>query len=137
MCFSLPTVEPYSISTLAGNGTFGFSGDGGPASSASMSNPLGIASNALTSNVYFADSENGCVRSVNTATGIIKTVAGIKMMFGYSGDSGPATLALLCSPSDVDVDTSKNILYIADTYMMSVEWSTLAQASLQLWQEWV
>ena len=116
VCLSPRAVEPYTISTLAGNGTFGFSGDGGPASSASMSNPVGVASNPLTGNVYFADADNGCVRSVNTVTGNINTVAGMKMMFGYSGDSGPATYALLSYPSDVDVDISKNLLYIADTY---------------------
>src|SRR5262249_12046010 len=62
------------ISTIAGNGNFGFSGDGGPATSAQLSYPYGVAVDA-NGNVYIADAENGRVRKV-AADGIISTVAG-------------------------------------------------------------
>jgi uncharacterized protein (TIGR03437 family) len=103
------------ISTVAGNGTIGFSGDGGPATSAALFPPLntyqGIAADAA-GNLYIADSQNNRVRKVNTA-GIISTIAGTGLGIA-SGDGGPATSAGLSVPLGVAVDALGN-LYIAET----------------------
>ncbi len=98
------------ISTVAGNGSAGFSGDGGLATAASLYRPQGVAVDAL-GNLYIADISNQRIRKVNTS-GIISTVAGIGS-FGFSGDGGSATAASLHNPSGVAVDASGN-LYIAD-----------------------
>jgi sugar lactone lactonase YvrE len=98
------------ITTVAGNGTVGYSGDNGPATSAGLS-PQGVAVDA-SGNLYIADASNGRIRKVAAATGIITTVAG-NGTYGYSGDNGPATSAQLNAPIGVSVDPSGNI-YIAD-----------------------
>ena len=100
------------ITTMAGNGSSGYSGDGGPAMNASLNTPSGIAMDA-SGNLYIADTWNCVIRKV-AANGIITTVAGICNSWDYSGDSGPATNASLMLPEGVAVDTSGN-LYIADT----------------------
>jgi len=99
------------ISTVAGNGTAGYSGDGGAATAASLSSPYGVAVDSA-GNIYIADRSNNRIRKVNTS-GIISTVAGNGAL-GYSGDGGAATAAQLSSPHRVTVDSSGNI-YIADT----------------------
>jgi trimeric autotransporter adhesin len=101
------------ISTVAGDGTQGHKGDGGPATSASLYYPYGVAVDAL-GNFYIADQYINCFRMVTKSTGIISTVAGTGYS-GYSGDGGQATSATLNSPYGVAVDASGNI-YIADTY---------------------
>jgi trimeric autotransporter adhesin len=101
------------ITTAAGTGVSGYSGDGGQATSAQLSNPHGIAVDVL-GNIYIADSSNNCIRMVTTSTGIITTVAGTGAS-GYSGDGGQATSAQLSKPHDIAVDALGNI-YIADTY---------------------
>jgi uncharacterized repeat protein (TIGR01451 family) len=100
------------ITTVAGNGSLGYSGDGGPATSAGLDRPSGVAVDA-SGNLYIADDFNERIRKVSTA-GIITTVAG-NGSYGYSGDGGPATSAQLLNPQGVAVDASGN-LYIADTY---------------------
>jgi uncharacterized protein (TIGR03437 family) len=100
-----------AITTVAGTGTAGFSGDGGRATSAQLSRPNGVAVDA-GGNLYIADTGNNRIRKVS-AEGIITTIAG-GSAFGYSGDGDPAYDALLNSPSGVAVDASGN-LYIADT----------------------
>ncbi len=97
------------IATVAGNGTPGFSGDGGAASSAQVAFPGGIATDA-SGNLYFADTGNQRVRKI--VNGAISTVAG-NGSTGYSGDGGSAVSASLNSPSGLALDSAGN-LYIAD-----------------------
>jgi sugar lactone lactonase YvrE len=106
-----------TITTIAGSGTTGYSGggysgDGGPATSARLFNPYGVAVDAA-GNVYIADTDNSRVREVSTL-GTITTIAGTGS-FGLSGDGGRATIATLYSPYGVAVDMAGN-LYVADTY---------------------
>jgi len=121
-----PSLSPSSvfiISTIAGTGSFAYSGDSGAASSASLNFPLGItldasgnssylfiylpasAKNALhyLGNVYIADQSNNRVRKVTVSTGIISTIAGTGST-GYSGDNGQATSAAVYNPTGVAVD---------------------------------
>jgi trimeric autotransporter adhesin len=100
-----------AITTVAGNGSFGHSGDGGQATSAQLNTPKGIAFGG-GSNLYIADNNNHRIRKVNTATGVITTVAG-NGTGGYSGDGGKATSAELHFPNGVAADSAGN-LYIAD-----------------------
>ena len=99
------------ITTVAGTGSWGYSGDGGPATSARLNYPYSVATDGA-GNLYIADSGNSCVRKVSPG-GIITTVAGIDGYWGYSGDGGPATSAQLNQPAGLAVDGSGN-LYIAD-----------------------
>jgi hypothetical protein len=100
------------ITTVAGNGDEGYSGDGGPATEAMLDFPFGVAVDA-SGNIYIGDTHNYRIRKVDTS-GIITTVAG-NGAWGYSGDGGPATEAMLDFPCDVAVDASGN-LYIGDVY---------------------
>ena len=100
------------ISTVAGTRSYGYSGDGGLATSAALYYPYGVALDA-SGNIYIADTEIHCIRMVTKSTGIISTVAGTGLS-GYSGDGGLATSAALGYPSGVAIDASGNI-YIADT----------------------
>ena len=98
------------ITTIAGNGNLGYSGDGGLATLAEMNFPTGVAVDAA-GNIYIGDQGNNCIRKVNTG-GIITTIAG-SGPGGYSGDGGPATLALLSTPAGVAVDAAGNV-FIGD-----------------------
>jgi hypothetical protein len=98
------------ITTVAGNGTVNYGGDGGPATSASLYNPVGVAFDG-TGNFYIADQQNHRIRKVATS-GTITTVAG-NGLFTFGGDGGAATAANLANPSGVAVDGAGNI-YIAD-----------------------
>ena len=100
-----------TIVTVAGTGTAGYSGDGGPAINAQVSHPAGLAVDAA-GNLYFADSRNQRVRKVNLAGGIT-TLAGSAGERGYGGDGGPATNARLSLPAGVAVDNAGNV-YVAD-----------------------
>jgi sugar lactone lactonase YvrE len=110
------------ITTVAGNGTQGFSGDGGPATEASLKlldesdnitqpSPVGVFVDPL-GNLFISDVGNNRIRKVDSS-GIITTVAG-NGTAGFSGDGGPATEASLWAPRGVSVDGAGN-LYIADT----------------------
>jgi len=100
------------ITTIAGNGTHGFSGDGSSATLGELSRPAGLAVNAF-GQLFVADTMNGRVREVNKA-GTISTVAG-NGMGSYPGDNAAATSAELTSPLGVAMDSAGN-LYIADEF---------------------
>ncbi len=106
-------VQSGIITTIAGTGVAMLSGDGGPATSATLNCPYGIALDS-SSNVYIADLGNHCIRKITVSTGIMTTVAGTGVN-RYNGDNGAATSAALNYPYDVSLDSAGNI-YIADTY---------------------
>jgi hypothetical protein len=100
------------ITRVAGNGTTGFSGDGGPATEAALNEPRGLGLDWM-GNLYIADSENNRLRRVDE-NGIITTVVGTGAP-GFKGDGGPATQATLFNPRHAILDEAGN-LYISDTY---------------------
>ena len=100
------------ITTVAGNGGGGYSGDGGAATNASLYQPFGVAVDAL-GNLFIADDDNSRIRKVGT-NGIITTVAGNGTL-SYCGDGGAATNACLNWPAGVTVDAFGN-LFIADEF---------------------
>jgi hypothetical protein len=91
------------ITTAAGTGTAGYSGDNGPATSAQLNNPMGVEVDPAGI-LYIADYNNHRVRKV-TADGMITTVAGTGTA-GYSGDNGPATSAQLNFPNGLAIDSA-------------------------------
>ena len=97
------------LTVVAGNGTPGFSGDNGPATSAQLNGPSGVAVDSA-GNLYIADTGNQCIRKV--ANKVISTLAGTGAA-GFSGDNGPAASAQLAYPGAIAVDSAGN-LYIAD-----------------------
>jgi sugar lactone lactonase YvrE len=100
------------ISTVAGSGEAGYSGDGGPAVAAKLNGPSGLALDAF-GNLYIADSGNSVVRKVGS-NGVITTVVG-NGHHGYAGDGSAAKDAELSQPAGITIDALGN-LYIADTY---------------------
>ena len=106
-----PIVPGGTITTVAGSGNQGFSGDGGLATLASLYAPHGVATDA-SGDLFIADTFNDRIQKVS-AGGIITTFAGGTR--GFSGDGGPATSASLALPFGVTVDASGN-LFIADTF---------------------
>jgi uncharacterized protein (TIGR03437 family) len=105
-----------TITTVAGTGKAGFSGDNGPATSAQLSFPTGVATDS-GGNLYIADQQNHRIRKVSDGT--ITTVAGNGVVNGGTGDNGPATTAALGYPTGVAVDAAGN-LYIADSTVRKV-----------------
>ena len=101
------------VTQIAGNGTYGYNGDGIAATAASLYEPMCVAVDA-GDNIYIADMGNERIRKINTS-GIISTIAGIggRGSGGFSGDGGQATAAELYQPAGVFVDGSGNV-YIAD-----------------------
>ena len=111
-----------TITTVAGSSTSiglgGFSGDGGPATSAQLNSPTGVAFDSA-GNMYIADFGNFRIRKVDTS-GNINTIAGVGAGGGSdTGDGGPAISATLTGPTDVAVDRNGNV-YIADTEHLRV-----------------
>ncbi|MCO6496439.1 MAG: gliding motility-associated C-terminal domain-containing protein [Chitinophagaceae bacterium] len=111
--FNISRVSAQIITTVAGNGNYGYSGDGGPALSAELAD-LYYCYPAFDSkgNMYFSQSANNTIRKVD-ASGIITTIAGTEGVIGYTGDGGPAVNALLYHPTGIAVDKNDNI-YFAD-----------------------
>lgn len=100
-----------TITTVAGTGSPGFSGDGGPATQAQLFMPTGLARDAA-GNLYIADFNNSRIRRVDAGSQVITTVAG-NGADGYNGDDRAATTASLNKPTDVTFDADGN-MYIAD-----------------------
>ena len=95
------------ITTVAGNGIYGFSGAGGPATSAELGSPFGTAFDSA-GNFYVSDVANNVVWKVTAKTGLISIVAGNGTQ-GYSGDNGPATSAQLYWPRKIALDGGGNL----------------------------
>src|SRR5436190_6957407 len=105
-CHTLRRVSAGIVTTIAGNGTIGYSGDGGPAIAAQLAFPGKVAIDNL-GNVYIPDGQNHRIRKV-TNSGIITTIAGTGVQ-GYSGDNGPATSAQIKFPGSVIIDNAGNL----------------------------
>ncbi len=99
------------ISTVAGNGTASFSGDGGSATAAELQFPWGVALDD-SDNIYIGDANNNRIRKVVWSTGLIYTIVGTGAA-SYSGDGGQATDAEINNPTGLCIDGQDN-LYIAD-----------------------
>lgn len=105
-----------TLTVVAGGAALGYNqwGDGGPATSAALDGPQGLALDSAA-NIYIADTSNGAVRKVTRSTGIINTIAGtLGTNYRYGGDGGPATSAYLNWPTAIVVDSQGN-LYISDS----------------------
>jgi sugar lactone lactonase YvrE len=100
------------ITTLAGYGEPGYSGDGGPATAARFNEPYGIVVDK-SGNVYVADRHNHCVRRIEAASGIVTTFAG-NGSAGFGGDDGPAARAAMSEPNGLALDPEQSRLFIAD-----------------------
>jgi sugar lactone lactonase YvrE len=100
------------ISTVAGNGQKGLSGDGGKATEAMLNEPYGLCFDR-GDNLYIVDRLNYCVRKVDAKTGAISTIAGTGGKSGFGGDGGPAAAARFREPNGICFD-GRNTLYIAD-----------------------
>jgi len=98
------------ITTVAGNGTAGFSGDGGGATSAALSTPVAVAVDAF-GNLFIADALNNRTRRVDAATRVISTIVGNGTL-GFAGDGGSATQAQLAEPAGVAIDATGALLIV-------------------------
>ena len=103
--------QPGIITTAAGAGSRGYTGDGGPAAAARLNEPFMCAFDAA-GNLYIAEAMNHCVRRVDAATGIITTIAGAGEP-GYAGDGGPAAAATFNQPYSLQADANGDV-YIVD-----------------------
>jgi len=100
-----------TISVIAGNGTKGYAGDGGPAKAAQLSAPHEVRFDSKN-NIYVAERDSHVVRYIDMKSGVISTAAGDGLR-GYSGDGGPAKQARLAQPHSIALDKSDNV-YICD-----------------------
>lgn len=99
------------IETIAGSGNSGFSGDGGIATSANLSNPTDLILD-VSGNLLFCDSSNDRIRKVNASDGFITTIAGIGGASGFEGDGGAATAARLFNPVSLFLDSGGNLYFM-------------------------
>ena len=109
------------ITTIAGNGTYGFCGDGGPATQACLYFPTAIVlgKGEAGEMLYIADTYNNRIRQVKLATGVISTVAG-NGKADYSGDGGSAINASLNFPEGLALNSESNSLWISDTHNSAI-----------------
>ncbi|MBI5696134.1 MAG: hypothetical protein HZC51_10410 [Nitrospirae bacterium] len=107
-----------TISTVAGDGSPGYSGDGVPANESSLREPYSVAFDS-SGNLYISDTENYRIRKVDT-NGIISTVAGDGTK-GHTGDGGPATSASLEGPKKLVVDANGNLFFLDGVYVRKVD----------------
>jgi len=107
-----PTITAGQMAIVAGNGTSGFSGDGGPATVTALAGPQGLAVDSA-GNLFIVDFFNSRIREVVAATGVITTIVG-NGTYAFGGDGGPATVAALANPGALAVDSAGN-LFIADS----------------------
>ena len=117
------------ITTIAGNGNSGYSGDNGTATAAQLNRPIGVAIDTA-GNIYIADTNNNRIRMITISTGYIATIAG-DGIYGYSGDDGPATAAHFDFPFGITLDPTGNI-YIADTYNNRIRMITISTGVITL-----
>ena len=110
-CIRRVDVDSGVITTIAGTGDQGYSGDGGPATGATFNQPYSLQVDS-NGGVYVVDRLNYVIRKVDAATGIVTTVAGTGEA-GYGGDGGPGTMAQFREPNDCFLDGSGG-LFIAD-----------------------
>jgi sugar lactone lactonase YvrE len=115
------------IYSLAGTGTYGYSGDKGPATLAQLDAPSGLVRDSA-GNVYFSDFGNHMVREIAAGTGIITRIAGTGAS-GYSGDGGPAASAELGYPASLALDSQGN-LFIADNGNQTIRRVNLASGTI-------
>ncbi len=101
------------ITTIAGKGTAGFSGDGGPATGAELWVPSSVKLDT-SGNIFILDAGNFRLRRIDASTGVINTIAGTGVL-ASTGDGGPATAATLGNPQDICIDKQGNI-YVADFF---------------------
>ena len=101
-----------TITTVAGTGEAGYSGDDGPAIKAKLNQPYGVTLDRA-GNIYVADRLNSCIRKITARSGTIETFAGNGRK-GFAGDAGPATSASLVEPNGVALDCEKKWLFITD-----------------------
>ena len=118
------------IATLAGTGVMGYSGDGGLAVDAEVSDVSGLVLDGA-GNVYLGDASNRRVRKI-TPAGVITSIAGTGIQ-GFSGDGGPATSAMLGRPFSLAIDASGN-LYIADSANQSRATATQDSQATAAWR---
>jgi sugar lactone lactonase YvrE len=116
------------ISTVAGNGEKGFSGDGGPATKAALNEPYGVVVDRA-GNLYIADRLNRRVRKVNAVSGVISTLAGTGEAH-YGGDGGPAAKASLAEPNGLAFAPGETALYITDVADNRVRIVNLAASTI-------
>ncbi len=103
------SVSTTIISSIAGNGASGYSGDNGQATSATLYHPVGVAVD-ISGNVYISDIYNHRIRKVSISTSTIATIAGTGIA-GYSGDGGQATSASIQYPAGINLDSAGNVYF--------------------------
>jgi gliding motility-associated-like protein len=112
-CLAAFFAHAQTITTVAGTGGGGYSGDGGPATAATFDRPIGFTIDN-SCNFYISDFNNHCIRKIDPS-GIVSTICNITTTSGYSGDGGPALTAEISSSEKITVDAAGNI-YFADFY---------------------